>query len=86
MADLIKDDPLAGAFVKQTDTLTSWYLSGRTFDNGINDKIIQYFTDAVNGVYKETTTSKTALQTVATGINTVLTQYGVKSGVTTQSQ
>ncbi|MBI3385285.1 extracellular solute-binding protein [Candidatus Gottesmanbacteria bacterium] len=79
MANLIKDDPLAGIFVKQTDSLTSWYLSSRTFDNGINDKIIQYLADAVNGVHKETTSAKSALTTAASGVNTILTQYGLKS-------
>jgi multiple sugar transport system substrate-binding protein len=78
MADLIKDDPLAGTFVKQTDTLTSWYLSSRTFDNGINDLIIQYFADAVNGVYKDSTTTKTALSTVNTGVAKILERYGIK--------
>lgn len=79
MADLIKDDPMAGAFVKQVDTLTSWYMSSRTFDAGINDKIIQYFTDSVNAVYKDSTTTKTALSTANTGMAKILELYGVKS-------
>ncbi len=77
MGDLIKEDAMAGVFIKQTDNLTSWYMSSRTFDNGINDKIIQYFTDAVNGINKETTTAKSALSTAASGVNSVLTQYGL---------
>lgn len=79
MADLIKDDPIAGPFVRQASELTSWYLSSRTYDAGINDKMIQYFTNAVNGVYKETATTKGALTTATTGINTILSQYGLQS-------
>lgn len=81
MADLIQDDPIAGPFVKQAPDLTSWYLSSRTYDAGINDKIIQYFLDAVNSVSKETSTTKSALTTVSTGVNTILGQYGLPTSL-----
>ena len=57
MAPLIKDDQFAGVFVKEAETATSWYMSSRTFDNGLNDKIIQYFTVAVEGLNKESVTT-----------------------------
>jgi len=80
MASLIKDDPVAGAFVQQAPTAVSWFVSSRTFDNGLNDKMIAYFNDAVNGVYKDTMTAKSALDTVEKGVATLLTQYGLSSG------
>ncbi len=80
MAPLIKDDQFAGVFVKEAETATSWYMSSRTYDNGLNDKIIQYFTVAVEGLNKESVTTKNALTTVANGINSLLSQYGLISG------
>lgn len=77
MASLLENDEIAGAFVKQADYSQSWYLCSRTHDNGINDKMIQYFKDAVNKVIKGTSASD-ALKTAAQGVNQVLSQYGIK--------
>ena len=82
MASLIKDDPIAGAFVKQAPTAVSWFVSSRTFDNGLNDKMIAYFTDAVNGVHKDTTTAKSALDVVEKGVANLLSQYGLTNSAT----
>jgi len=77
MADLIKDHPLAGSFVSQASYSRNWYLSSSTSDNGINDKIIEYFKNAVNEVSQgEEATS--SLQTAGQGTYQILSQYGLK--------
>ena len=81
MASLLKDDPYVAPFINQAPTARSWYLSSRTFDNGLNDKIIKYFEDAVNSVLLNKTTAQVALETVASGVSQVLAQYGISASV-----
>lgn len=80
MADLLKTDKYLGAYISQAPAARSWYLCSRTFDNGINDKIIKYFEDAVNAV-NQGKTSKEALAPAAQGVAQVLAQYGLSTGV-----
>jgi multiple sugar transport system substrate-binding protein len=77
MADLLKKEPYVGVFIEQAPKAKSWYLCSRTSDNGINDKIIKYYEDAVNAV-NEGASPKEALATVAQGVAQVLSQYGAK--------
>ena len=76
LASTLENDPIVGAFVKQGETAKSWYLASRTFDNGINDRIIKYYEDALNKLLVGKS-PKEALQPVAAGIAQVLSQYGV---------
>ncbi len=80
MANLLSDDDFAGAFIKQAPAARSWYLCSRTFDNGLNDKMIKYFEDAVNSV-NEGKTAKEALETTASGVSQILAQYGISASV-----
>jgi multiple sugar transport system substrate-binding protein len=57
--------------------MQSWYMASNTFDNGINDKIIKYFKDAVNAVYMGASPDG-VLGTVQNGINQVFSDYGVQ--------
>lgn len=50
LSSALASDPLAGAFVSQGSNYKSWYMSGRTFDDGINDGINKYYEDAINGI------------------------------------
>ncbi len=77
MADLLKKEPLVGVFIEQAAMAKSWYLCSRTFDNGINDKIIKYYEDAINAVNKGAN-PQTVLATIGNGVTQVLSQYGVK--------
>lgn len=76
MVEMLKADQLVSPFVTQAETATSWYLSSRTFDNGLNDKNIKYLEDAVNSILKGEEPLR-ALQTVEKGFNQVLSQYGL---------
>jgi ABC-type glycerol-3-phosphate transport system substrate-binding protein len=69
-------DPYVGAFIQEAPTAKSFPLASRTFDNGINDKLIQYMTDAVNAVGQGTAPAG-ALQTAAAGFSQILTSYGL---------
>lgn len=78
LGDQLIGDPYVGAYIKQAPKAQGWYLSSRTFDNGINDKIIKYYEDAINAVNQGEDVTK-ALTTTEQGITQVLTQYGLAS-------
>ncbi len=79
MASTLTSDPYVGAYIQGAATAKSFPLASRTFDNGINDKLIQYLTDAVNAVGGGTAPAG-ALQTTAAGFSQVLTSYGISAG------
>jgi multiple sugar transport system substrate-binding protein len=78
MASLLKDDPLLAAYIEQAANARSWYLSSLTHDNGINDRIIKYFEDAVNTINQQKSpNAQKILETAAQGVNQVLSQYRI---------
>jgi len=80
MANLLADNPLVIPFVNQIVQAKTWYLCSRTFDNGINDRMIKYFEDAVNAV-NSGKSSTDVLETTAQGVSQLLSQYGLGSYV-----
>lgn len=81
MASQAKTNPLISSFVDQAPQAQTWYLCSRTYDNGINDKMIDYFKDAVNAVNANEDVAD-ALATAASGIAQLLSQYGLATVVT----
>lgn len=79
LAATLKDDPYLGAYVAEAPTAKSFPLASRTFDNGINDKLIQYVTDAVNAVGQGSAPTQ-ALDTMSQGFAQVLGSYGLSAG------
>lgn len=77
LAGLLLDDPYVGAYIAQAPSAQSWHMASRTFDNGINDRIIKYFEDAVNSVNTGDSAAD-ALEVAAKGVKQVLSQYGVE--------
>jgi multiple sugar transport system substrate-binding protein len=77
------DDPLVGAFVKQAPDARSFPLASRTFDNGLNDRLIKYLEDAINSL-DQGTSPQEALTTVASGFAQVLGSYGLTSATTSR--
>ncbi len=77
MSSLLKDHPVLGSIILQAPGARSWYLYSRTFDGptGINSQMANYYGDAINAVANENSSVTQALQTAATGIQQVLTQY-----------
>lgn len=85
LASTIADDPYAGAFIKQAQNAKTFPLASRTFDNGINDKLIKYLEDAVNGLSAGSAPTA-VLQTMAAGFQQVLVQYGLVSATAPAAQ
>ncbi|MGB9706680.1 MAG: extracellular solute-binding protein [Microgenomates group bacterium] len=80
MAQKLQSNPLVAPFVNQMAQAKTWYLSSFTWDNGINDRMIKYFEDAVNAV-NAGKTAKEALQTTTQGVSQLLSQYGIATPV-----
>jgi len=78
LANSIAEDPYLGAFVKQAVYARSFPMASRTYDNGLNDKLIQYATDAVNGMVTGGSPTQ-VLTTMAAGFRQVLSSYGLTS-------
>lgn len=76
LADLIQNDPYTGAYVKQAPFSRSFPIASRTYDNGLNDHLIQYLTDAVNSMATGASPIQ-VLQTVSAGFRQVLSSYGL---------
>lgn len=76
LANSIQDDPYVGAYVKQALFARSFPLASRTFDNGINDKLIKYLEDAVNAMVAGASPTQ-VLQTASSGFRQVLSSYGL---------
>lgn len=74
----VAQDPLIGAFVSQAPYYKSWYLSSNTFDQALNDNIIKYYEDAVNGTLQGGD-AQTLLETTQKGVEQVLSEYSTKA-------
>lgn len=75
----IAGDDYVEAYLKQGIHARSFPLASRTFDNGINDKLIKYLEDAINAVAKGTAPAQ-ALQTMSAGFRQVFGTYGLSIG------
>lgn len=77
LAKELLEDPIMGSFVNQAELATSWYMASETHDNGLNDKVIQYYTNAVNAVVNGEDDATSALATAAQGIGQILNTYSI---------
>lgn len=77
MSNLLTSHPILGPLISQAPGARSWYLASRTFDGptGINTQLANYFGDAINAVASGKSTPAQALQTAASGVQQVLSQY-----------
>jgi multiple sugar transport system substrate-binding protein len=78
LAQTIINDPYVGAYIKQAQTAQSFYMASRTFDNGINDRMIKYLEDGINSL-SQNVSPDAALAVVAKGFNQVLTDFGASA-------
>lgn len=76
LAETVKGDPYVGPFISGAPNAKSFPMASRTYDNGLNDKMIKYFEDAVNSVNKGVA-PKSAIETVSKGMNQVFQTYGI---------
>lgn len=84
LANTISADPYVGAYIQEGPTAKSFPLASRTLDNGLNDKLIKYMKDAVNGMAAGSAPTA-VLQTMASGFTQVLGQYGLVSSIAAPS-
>lgn len=77
MAPLLADNEHLKVVINQADTYISLPVISRTFDNGLNDEIIQYIRNAINAT-AEGVSYGPALSTAKDGVNQVLTKFSVK--------
>ncbi len=76
LASQLSQQSVVGSVVSQGDYAKSWFLASRTFDNGINDRIIKYYEDALNAILRGSTAEQVQ-PTLSQGVTQVLTQYNV---------
>ncbi len=81
LASTLQNDPLLSAYVEQAPLMQSFFLASRTFDDGINDRMIKYLEDAVNG-QELGVSPEAALTTMASGFTQVMRDFGYKSAQT----
>ncbi len=74
LASSLTSDPLAGPFVSQGPTYVSWYLSSRTYDEGINDELSKYYADAINAINQGSTVGG-VLKTLDEGVTQIMARY-----------
>lgn len=74
MAAELNGDPIASQFLVDATTADAWYLSSYTHDNGINDQLIKYYKDAVNGILAGQTVDD-VIEALEAGTTQVLRQY-----------
>lgn len=76
MASLIQADPFLGAIITAGQTAQSWPLASATFDNGLNDRLIKYYEDAINA-YNDNKSETDITKDLTQGVAQILAQYGV---------
>lgn len=74
LASTLANDPLAGPYISQGPTYTSWYLADRTYDEGINDEMSQYYEDAINSINSGATVGS-VIKTLDAGVSQVMAKY-----------
>jgi multiple sugar transport system substrate-binding protein len=84
MASLLANDPYAGPYIAQAKDARSFPLASRTFDNGINDRMMKYVENAVNAINGGSSPGQ-ELDTVASGFSQVLSSYGLVTSSATTS-
>jgi len=78
LASSLQADPFVGAILTQAISAQSWPLASNTFDNGLNDRLIKYYEDAINS-YQKQDDQKLITENLAQGVSQILSQYGLNT-------
>src|SRR3989344_4829799 len=76
LADEMRKHNFLVPIVDSAPPMYSWYVSSRTQDEGINDRIIAYFRNALNAIYQGSS-PEGELQTVSAGVTQVMSDYSL---------
>ncbi len=74
LATTLENNPYVGAIINQADALVSVPTISRTYDNGLNDNIVQYIENAINST-AQGVAYEGALETAQSGVQQVLSRY-----------
>lgn len=85
LAKTLENDPYVAAYILQAEKARSFPLASRTFDNGLNDKLIKYLEDAVNSFINGNSPAA-VLETASAGFTQVLGQYGLSTAAAPVAQ
>jgi len=77
MVEKISGNKLLKPFVDTANDATSWYLADNTKDDGVNTQMQKYFSDAVNSILGNSSSSSEAITTVVSGIFQLQQKYGL---------
>ena len=77
LASELQSDVVLSSFLSDAPYAANWYLNTFTHDNGLNDLMVKYYTDAINGILsgKSVTEVQTTLDVATTQL---LRQYGIE--------
>jgi len=75
LADELAGASYVSAYLEDAPKSDNWYLNSYTHDNGINDKLIKYYQDAVSAILEGKKMTEVT-NTLSLGTNQVLRQYG----------
>ncbi|MBP9818284.1 extracellular solute-binding protein [Candidatus Shapirobacteria bacterium] len=78
MATQLNDNPKLKAFTVSADNASGWYLSSKTWDDGLNDNMIKYFGDAINGMLYKSQQVDQVMPDLRSGINQLKQRYNLK--------
>lgn len=77
LAPLLAQNNYVGAVIKEADHFVSIPIIRRTYDNGLNDELIQYLENAINATIQGVSYQE-ALKTASNGVNQVFTKYKIE--------
>ena len=75
LASSLSSDPYVGAYIQDAPYAKSFSMASRTYDNGLNDKIIKAYQDAVTAAFTGQKSSSDSLKSAASAISTIITKY-----------
>jgi len=78
LASSLQEDPYLGAIITQAPSAQSWPLASHTFDNGLNDRLIQYYKDAVNATLDSQPETE-IFTALSQGVSQIVSQYKLPS-------
>lgn len=78
LGDTLLADPIVGAYISQAKSARSFPFASKTFDNGINDKLITYLENAINALGLGSSPAR-ELDMLSAGFRQILTTYGLTS-------
>ncbi len=75
LAQKLESSQKLSSFVTAAAQARSWYLASNTHDDGLNDGMIKYFEDAINGILNNRQTAADVLPTLEQGIQQLIQKY-----------